>query len=253
MQKVFTYKYLEDMSIEELRKDSSYYGEFGSKYISNSDIGTLLKNPRKFKVREEPTIPMLHGSYLHTAMLEPEKLVNFEVVEASTRNTNIYKDAIAKSGKDMLLLKHEQDELDALVSTMKGNFHFYEQIYNPSNIYEEPAIGEIFGLPFKGKADIVCEDMLIDIKTTSDIDDFKWSARKYNYDSQAYIYQQLFGKPLVFFVICKKSHRLGVFEPSEDFVLGGKNKVEEACEVYNKFFGKNKTEDINNFFIQSTL
>jgi hypothetical protein len=71
--------------IEKLRDDANYYGEFGSQYISNSDIGTLLKNPRMFKVREEPTVPMIQGSYLHTAMLEPEKLVNFEVVEASTR------------------------------------------------------------------------------------------------------------------------------------------------------------------------
>ena len=241
------------MSIEQLRQDENYYGEYGSKWLSNSDIGTLLKNPKQFKVREAPTLPMLHGSYLHTAMLEPEKLINFEVVEASTRSTNIYKDALAKSGKDMLLLKHEKEELDMLVSTMKGNFYFYENIYNPNNIYEEPAVGELFGLPFKGKADIVCEDMLIDIKTTSDIDKFRYSAREYNYDSQAYIYQQLFGKPLVFFVICKKSHRLGVFSPSEDFVLGGKNKVEQACEVYNKFFGKNKSEDILNYFIEETL
>lgn len=99
--------------IEKLRNDSNYYGEYGSKYISNSDIGTLLKNPKKFKVREEPTLPMLQGSYLHTAILEPEKLPNFEIVEASTRNTNIYKDA--SKGK-LLLLKHEQEELYLSIS-----------------------------------------------------------------------------------------------------------------------------------------
>lgn len=239
--------------IEKLRNDADYYGEFGSQYISNSDIGTLLKNPRMFKVREEPTVPMIQGSYLHTAMLEPEKLVNFEVVEASTRNTNIYKDAVSNSSSSILLLKNEQDELDSLVSTMKGNFFFYDNIYREGNVFEQPAVGEIFGMPFKGKADIVSEEILIDIKTTSDIDDFKWSARKYNYDSQAYIYSQLFGKPLVFYVVCKKSHRLGVFEPSEDFVLGGRDKVMRAIEVYKKFFSKDATEDINNYFIQDTL
>jgi len=239
--------------IEELKNDESYYGEFGSKYISNSDIGTLLKNPRMFKVREEPTVPMLQGSYLHTAMLEPEKLVNFEVIEASTRNTNIYKDAVSKSSSAILLLKNEQDELDRLVSTMKGNFFFYENIYREGNVFEQPAVMDIFGMPFKGKADIVSEDILIDIKTTSDIDDFRWSAKKYNYDSQAYIYSQLFGKPLVFYVVCKKSHRLGVFEPSEDFILGGRDKVMRAIEVYKKFFSKDATEDINNYFIQDTL
>jgi hypothetical protein len=239
--------------IEKLKSDENYYGEFGSKYISNSDIGTLLKNPRMFKIRQEPTVPMIQGSYLHTAMLEPEKLVNFEVVEASTRNTNIYKDAVSHSSSSILLLKNEQDELDSLVSTMKGNFFFYENIYREGNVFEQPAVGEIFGMPFKGKADIVSEDILIDIKTTSDIDDFRWSAKKYNYDSQAYIYSQLFGKPLVFYVVCKKSHRLGVFEPSEDFVLGGRDKVMRAIEVYKKFFSKDATEDINNYFIQDTL
>jgi hypothetical protein len=236
--------------IEELRKDSNYYGEYGSQFISNSDIGTLLKNPKQFKVREEPTLAMLQGSYLHTALLEPEKLSNFEIVEASTRNTNIYKDA---SKGNLLLLKHEKDELDSLVTTIKGNFKFYEDIYAEGNIYEEPATMELFGLPFKGKCDIVCEDFLIDIKTTSDIDDFKWSARKYNYDSQSYIYQQLFDKPLIFYVICKKSHRLGIFEPSEEFILSGKDKVLRAVEVYKKFFSKDNTEDINNFIVKETL
>jgi hypothetical protein len=236
--------------LDRLKNDEDYYGAYGSQYISNSDIGTLLKDPKQFKVRTEPTLPMLQGSYLHTAILEPEKIGNFEIVEASTRNTNIYKDAA--KGK-LLLLKHEQDELDTLVSIIKGNFKFYEDIYADGNLYEQPAIGELFGLPFKGKCDIITDDFLIDIKTSSDIDDFKWSARKYNYDSQAFIYEKLFGKPLVFYVICKKSHRLGIFHPSEDFVLGGKNKVEQACEVYNKFFGKNKSEDINNFIVQEVL
>lgn len=239
--------------IEKLKNDADYYGEFGSQYISNSDIGTLLKNPRMFKVREQPTVPMLQGSYLHTAMLEPEKLHNFQVIEASTRNTNIYKDAVSHSSNSILLLKNEQDELDTLVNAMKGNFFFYDNIYRDGNVYEQPAVGEIFGTPFKGKADIVSEDILIDIKTTSDIDDFRWSAKKYNYDSQAYIYSQLFGKPLVFYVVCKKSHRLGIYEPSEDFVLGGRDKVMRAIEVYKKFFSKDATEDINNYFIQEML
>ena len=108
--------------LDKLRNDEDYYGEYGSQFLSNSDIGALLKDPKQFKVRTEPTLPMLQGSYLHTAILEPEKIGNFEVVEASTRNTNIYKDA--SKGK-LLLLKHEQDELDSLVSTIKGNFKFY--------------------------------------------------------------------------------------------------------------------------------
>ena len=106
---------------------------------------------------------------------------------------------------------------------------------------------------WKGKADIVCNDKLIDLKTTSKIDDFKYSARKYNYDSQCYIYQQLFGKPLEFYVVDKTTARLGVFKPSEEFIHRGEQKVIRAVEVYNRFFGENPTEDINEFFIKDTL
>ena len=31
--------------IEKLRNDENYYGNFGKKYLSNSDISTLLTNP----------------------------------------------------------------------------------------------------------------------------------------------------------------------------------------------------------------
>lgn len=236
--------------LDKLRNDEDYYGEYGNQFLSNSAVGVLLSNPKMFGVKQEPTVQMLQGSYFHTALLEPEKLDSFKIVEASTRNTNIYKDA--SNGK-LLLLKNEVDNLEEMIRAIKSNFFFYDNIYREGNLYEEPAIMELFGHKFKGKADIVTDDMVIDIKTTSSIKDFRWSAKKYNYDSQAYLYQQFFDKPLVFYVIDKSTHELGVFETTEDFVLGGRDKVLQAIEIYDKFYGENKTEDINNFFIKETL
>jgi hypothetical protein len=236
--------------LDRLRNDKDYYGDYGSQFLSNSAVGVLLSNPKMFKVKQEPTVPMLQGSYFHTAILEPEKLVNFEIVEASTRNTNIYKDA---SKGNLLLLRNECDNLDEMVRVIKSNFFFYENIYKDGNVYEEPAIMELFGHKFKGKADIVTDEIVIDIKTTSKISDFRWSAKKYNYDSQAYLYQQFFDKPLIFYVIDKATHELGVFEPSAEFLLGGREKVLRAVEVYEKFFGDSPKEDINNFFIREDL
>ena len=239
--------------IEMLRDDSNYYGAFGKKYLSNSDIGTLLNNPMMFGKSRPKTKEMLEGSYFHTAILEPHKLDSFFIVDATTRTTNKYKDAIEQTGEDLLLLKSEKENLDSLVSVIKSNFYFYENIYKDGNVFEEPAIKELFGVTWKGKCDIISEDFLIDIKTTSKIDDFRWSARKYNYDSQAYIYQQLFGKPLIFYVIDKTSKMLGVYEPSEDFLLSGRDKVLRAIDVYNKFFSENATEEIKNYFISEVL
>jgi hypothetical protein len=239
--------------IDKLRNDADYYGDEGKKFLSNSDIGTLLTNPKMFKARGETTKAMIEGSYFHTAMLEPEKLVNFRLVDASTRSTKIYKEALDESGTDILLLTHEASELDRLVSTMRSNLFFYDNIYRDGNIYEEPMVMEVFGRMWKGKADIVTDDMVIDIKTTSNIQDFRWSAKKYNYDSQCYLYQQFFDRPLVFYVIDKTNHNMGVFEPTEDFILGGREKVMRAIEVYDRFFGDDATEDVNNYFITEKL
>ena len=91
------------------------------------------------------------------------------------------------------------------------------------------------------------------MKSTSDISKFKYSARKYNYDSQCYIYQELFGKPLVFYVVDKLTKMLGIYHPSADFIERGRNKVTEAIKVHKKFFGADAELDINEYFINELL
>lgn len=238
-----------------LRDDGNYYGEFGRQFLSNSDIGALLNNPRQFHVRRPETKPLIEGRYFHTALLEPKKLDGFPMVECSSRNTKIYKDAIEASGEEILLLKEEAEELLSLSQSMKQNLRFFESIYAPGNEFEVPGIQKVKGLEWKGKADIVMhsEGVLIDIKTSGRIDEFKWSAKKYNYDSQCYLYQMIFGMPLVFYVIEKETHRLGIYTPSDDFVRGGERKVEQAVEVYNKFFAPGAEDSIRNYYIEEVL
>jgi hypothetical protein len=91
------------------------------------------------------------------------------------------------------------------------------------------------------------------LKTTGDINKFKYSARAYNYDSQCYIYQQLFGKPLVFLVVDKETCQLGMYRPSTEFVEYGAQKVQRASEIYKRYFGPNAEEDIINHYINETL
>ena len=243
---------MEDV-LEKLRDDSQYYGAFGKQYLSNSDIGTLLTNPKEFGVSRDDNQAFAQGRLFHQLILEPEKAEEWKFVDVSSRNTKAYKEFIAENNMDFALLEKENLQIRRLVDVMMGNMDFYDDIRNEGNEYEVPAVGEIEGKMWKGKADIVHPDMLIDIKTTSKISDFKWSARKYNYDSQCYIYQQLFGKPLVFYVIDKTNNMLGIFRPTEEFVKGGRDKVKRAVDVYNKFFGDNPTDDINFYYVEEYL
>ena len=63
-----------DDVIEKLRDDEAYYGDFGKKYLSNSDIGTLLTNPLALGKASEMRPAFLVGGYFHTAILEPDKM-----------------------------------------------------------------------------------------------------------------------------------------------------------------------------------
>lgn len=238
--------------LEKLKNDEDYYGEFGKQFRSNSDISTLLTNPLALGDSQKPNINFLIGGYFHTAILEPDKLKKYRIVEdTKTRNTKAYKEI---SGGEMCLLRHEVDKLEVLIDIMTSN-DVCNDLINGINVdYEQPGIGEIEGLMWKGKADIVNHDerLIVDLKTTGDISKFRSSAFRYNYDSQAYIYRKLFGYDLVFIAIDKNTGQLGIFDCSDAFYESGKNKVQQAVEQY-KLFYENPDFDPKNYFINKTL
>lgn len=236
-----------------LRDDKEYYGGIGRQYLSNSDIGVLLSNPKDYGKYRADNKSFSDGRYFHQLILEPDKALDFKFVDTGTRLTKEYKEFIKNNNLPFCMLKKEKDEIENLVRVMTGNLSFFEQIYKDGNQYEVPAIGEIQGMMWKGKADIITDECIIDLKTTSDINKFKWSAKSYNYDSQCYIYQQLFGKPLVFYVVDKLSQQLGIYTPTENFILSGEQKVAKAIEIHRKYFGGNPTDNINNHFIEEDL
>ena len=234
-----------------LKNDEDYYGKFGKQFLSNSDIYYLLNNPLKFQQQQEPSTAFLVGGYFHTCILEPNKVDKFKIIQSTTRNTKHYKEI---SGGELCLLQHEVDQILLMRDKMMENEICADLIYNGLSDYEEPNIIELEGLTWKGKADIVNHDekLIIDLKTTSDIHKFQRSARRFNYDSQAYIYSKMFGYEMLFIVIDKNTHQIGMFDCSTNFYESGKDKVSKAVEAYDLFY---KTEDFDpkQYFISKTL
>ena len=238
-------------AIEKLRDDEHYYGAFGKKYLSNSDISTLLTNPLALGKASEARPAFLVGGYFHTAILEPDKLKKFKIIEATTRNTKAYKEM---SGGELCLLQHEVDNIEKLTEKMLANKICYELIRGKKCEYEVPGIKEIEGHLWKGKADIINHDekLIVDLKTTADLNKFRYSASKYNYDSQAYIYSKLFGYEMVFVAIDKNTGQIGIFDCSPAFYERGKDKVERAVQAYELFY-KSEGFDPAQYFINNTL
>ena len=238
---------------EKLRNDEHYYGDYGKQFLSNSDISTLLKNPRDLHKPRPSSPAFLVGGYFHTAILEPDKLNRFKIIDSTTRNTKKYKEI---SDGEICLLQHEVDKIQLMTETMMSN-DVCRDLIKPVLAevdYEEPRVGKIFDNMWKGKADIINheEKLVIDLKTTADIDKFRWSASKYNYDSQAYIYSTLFGYEMIFIVIDKETRQVGIFDCSPEFYKRGEEKVRQASAAYDLFY---KTEDFdhNQYLINKTL
>jgi len=251
--------------LQRLCNDEDYYGEFGNQFLSNSHVSKLLKDPLNAFQPSKPSPAFLVGGYFHTCILEPDKLEKFKVVKSTTRNTKAYKDV---AGGELCLLQQEVDQIELMRDKVmandicrdliqgsgsnghiKGGPHFIDNVY-----YEVPMITELFGNKWKGKADIVNheEKLVIDLKTTADIEKFQWSANKFNYDSQAYIYSKLFGYEFLFIVIDKNTHQIGMFDCSPQFYERGEDKVRKASEAYDLFY-KTKDFDPKQYFISKTL
>jgi len=237
--------------LQRLCNDEDYYGEFGNQFLSNSHVGKLLKDPLRAFEPSKPSPAFLVGGYFHTCILEPDKLDKYKVVKSTTRNTKAYKDV---AGGELCLLQHEVDTIELMRDKVMANDICKDLIINSQTEYEKPGIINMFNNNWKGKADIVNheEKLVIDLKTTADIDKFQWSASKFNYDSQAYIYSKLFGYEFLFIVIDKNTHQIGMFDCSPQFYERGEEKVRKASEAYDLFY-KTKGFDPKQYFISKTL
>ena len=237
--------------LQRLCNDEDYYGEFGNQFLSNSHVGKLLKDPLRAFEPSKPSPAFLVGGYFHTCILEPDKLDKYKVVKSTTRNTKAYKDV---AGGELCLLQHEVDTIELMRDKVLANDICKDLIINSQTEYEKPGIINMFNNNWKGKADIVNheEKLVIDLKTTADIDKFQWSASKFNYDSQAYIYSKLFGYEFLFIVIDKNTNRIGIYDCSPEFYKRGEDKVRRASDAYDLFY-KSGDYDFKQYLHNETL
>jgi len=243
--------------IDKLQDDEFYFGDEGGRFLSKSKVKTLITDPKNLFAPSEKTIHMHLGTYLHQLLIEPS-LANVEhIYDGATRKNKGYqvmKAELIEAGDEnpMIALKSEVEMIDRLVAKMKAHPYMSDHIYELGNKYEVANIMEVGGVLVKGKTDIITESMNIDIKTTGDISRFRWSAKDFYYDVQAYLYRLLFDRPMVFFVACKKTEALGVFNCSEDFYKNGERRFLKAVENYKKYY-IDKELVLDNFLITDTL
>jgi hypothetical protein len=249
--------------LDNMYEDSFYYGELSKLAMSSSSIKMLLSSPKKYyyvtKYGENlDTQGIRDGRLLHTLVLEPDKFEQFHFVDVKSKNTKAYKEAKLQHGT--VYTRQEKEQAEKLADMLLRNNQATQLLQNSK--FEVPAIDYVDGLPFRGKADILSDNLICDLKTTNDLAGFKYAAVKYGYDVQMYLYCQLFEKhyyDFKFLVIDKGSCDVGIFDCSEQFYLQGKEKVKYAIDQYNSYFaGKDWdtteiAEELDNYVIKDIL
>tara|TARA_R110000796_G_scaffold81691_2_gene179748 strand:- start:100 stop:867 length:768 start_codon:yes stop_codon:yes gene_type:complete len=237
-----------------MEEDDFYYGYLGKNALSSSAAKMLLQSPKTYKYvtkyGSKESQALRDGWLFHAAILEPDVFESQHFVDAKTKAAKAYKLAEEQYGKVYTIA--EKEKAERLADAFYKNEHAKELLIDTE--FEKPAIGELHGLPFRAKADVLGKNSLVDLKTTMDIKSFPYSAKKYGYDVQAYIYCQLFKrdwKDVRFIAIDKGSLDIGIYDMSEEFYFAGEQKTEAACEIYRTFFEYGV--DVNEYYLKGTL
>ena len=242
--------------LDNMMDDDFYYGYLGSNVLSSSSCSKLLDSPKKYQdslnQRSGEVQALRDGWLFHCKILEPEKWKDLHFVDVASKNSKVYKEALTTH--DKVYTMKERWNAEDLSEVVLGNSKCVDMLRRART--EVPAVGEIFDIPFRAKADILGGDYIVDLKTTSgDLQKFKWSAQKWNYDMQMYIYCTLFDisyKNFTFVVVDKFSKALGIFECSKDFHESGKHKTLQAIRIYKDFFIEKK-KSVKEFYLYDVL
>ena len=225
--------------LAEMYNDDFYYGHLGKHALSSSSLKMILKSPKTYRNVTKYGDPssdspaLAQGKLVHWMILEPHKVDELHFIEASTKGTKVYKEAKAQYGE--VFLNKERSQAERVADAVLRNEAALKLLTKSD--FEIPAIEMMEGLPFRGKADIIQGSTIIDLKTSADLSTFKYSADKYGYDLQAYMYKRMFkANDFKFLVVDKGSCDIGIFETTDEFIARGEDKFNRAVDNYKYFF-----------------
>lgn len=240
--------------IDNMYDDTFYYGYLGKQALSSSSLKMVLSSPKTYKYvtkyGQSETQPLRDGKLFHTMILEPHKIDELTIVDVATKAGKAYKEAKAEG-----LEVYTTNEIKAAERLADAILRNDEAVHYMSKAqFEIPEIAMIDGIPFRAKADILKPNQIIDLKTTTGLNEFRYSADKYSYDLQAYLYREMFNvDEFVFVCIDKGSLDIGIFECSDEFYEKGKRKLEQGIANYKYFFGEDSDVDLNQYVLRGIL
>ena len=242
--------------LEKAIDDEFYYGYLGKYAFSSTTIKHLLSSPKTYRhileYGQSDAQALRDGWLFHTCVLEPDVFNSQIFVNVQSKNTKKYKDAVEQYGRVFTL--KEKHDAERLADALLRNEMVLEKLNNAE--FEQAEIGEVFGFPFRAKADILSNNSeMYDLKSTASLQGWKYSADKFGYDVQCFLYCQLFDilpNRMGFIVIDKGSLDIGYAECTEEFYERGMLKVKKALATYEEWFMREEA-DLDQYYINIEL
>lgn len=239
--------------IERMYDDEFYYGYLGSNALSSSSAKKLLQSPKAYlkslNVNQDAQ-PLRDGRLVHLSVLEPHKVKDLTIVEGS-KATKAFKQAVLDLGSANVYTRSEFNNANRIANAVLKCSEVTSLLQGAE--FEVPQAKMIDGLPFRGKADILKDNVIIDLKTTSDITKFRWSAKHFSYDLQAALYLKMFeADAFIFVVVDKDSKDIMICDCSDEFINNGLVKLDRAIEQY-KYFFQDEIPNLDNYVTHETL
>ena len=182
-------------SVSQLKRFIGSNGQVGCEKRALAEINE--------EVIRKPSNAMLLGSYVDCMLLEPRKKKAFEAE---------HPEMFSSRGETKGMLKKEFAIANEMVATAKGDPVFMKALKGKK---QKIMKGNIFGVPFKIKLDVLGENKITDLKTCASIYETQYNPvsgkresfiEYFDYPLQGAIYQEIVrqntGKKLPFFLAC---------------------------------------------------
>jgi hypothetical protein len=233
--------------------DDFYYGYLGSNALSSSSAKKLLQSPKAYlkslNVNQDAQ-PLRDGRLVHLSVLEPQKVKDLTIIDGS-KATKAFKQAVLDLGSANVYTRSEFNNANRIANAVLKCSEVTNLLQGAE--FEVPQAAMIDDIPFRGKADVLNGNVIIDLKTTGDISKFRWSAKHFSYDLQAALYTRMFdADAFIFVVVDKDSKDIMICDCSDEFMRTGTEKLEMAIEQY-KYFFQDEIPNLDNYVTHETL
>ena len=226
--------------LQRMIDDEFYYGYLGSNALSKSACSKLLLGPKAYLKslrKTNETQALRDGRLIHLCTLEPHRIKDLTIVDIASKRGKAWDIELTQNHPQMVYTQKELNYANSIANELL-NCKDVSDYLNGAE-FEVPGIKMINNLAFRGKADVISKGTIIDVKTTTKIDGFKYSAKNFDYDLQAALYLKLFDcYEFIFIAIDKETKEIKICPCDNSFIERGEEKLEIAIDKYREYLEK---------------